>query len=111
MIKILIYVLLFALSTMIVYAWGIIKSQNKQKDLLDILYVKGEKRVIKELKKNNNMTKIQLQNSLKDLKASLFYSRNKIIVTDPKVFTTTLLRSMEEKGIIKCNNGKYNINN
>lgn len=109
MIRILIYILLFAISTMIVYAWGIVKSQNKQKDLLSILYAKGEKKVIKELKKNKNMTKIQLQNSLRDLKASLFYSRNKIIVTDPKVFTTTLLKSMEEKDMIKCDNGKYNI--
>lgn len=101
MIKYIIYILLFALATVIIYSWGIIKSQNKQKDLMSILYSNGQKKIIKKLKQNETISKSDIENTVKDLKASLFYSKNKIVVTDAKLFSKNLIQIMLENGIIE----------
>lgn len=41
------YILLFAIATVIIYIWGMKKEQSKEKELLDNLYKKSEKIVIK----------------------------------------------------------------
>jgi len=57
MIKYIIYVLLFAISTMVIYTWGLIKTRNQSRDLLNILYSKSEKTVLNALKKKGSLTK------------------------------------------------------
>ena len=44
------YVLLFALATMIVYGWGLVRSQRQQGDLMKLLSAKGAAAVRKALK-------------------------------------------------------------
>ena len=46
------YILLFAIATVIIYIWGMKKEQSKEKELLDNLYKKSEKIVIKSFKQN-----------------------------------------------------------
>ena len=48
------YILLFAIATVIICIWGMKKEQSKEKELLDNLYKKSEKIVIKSFKQNKN---------------------------------------------------------
>ena len=47
------YILMFALATVIIFSWGIIKEQNKSKDLMNQLYKKAETKVLKAFKKKS----------------------------------------------------------
>lgn len=106
MLKYLPWVLLMALTTSIVYAWGLSKKQNQSKDLMTLLYDKCSAKVIKALKKNGPMTKDQLEDLLDHTTASLFYSRNRVSVQDPEQFTQSLLQMMEEHHMIKKGTGE-----
>jgi hypothetical protein len=100
------WVLLMALTTAIVYAWGLSKKQNQSRDLMAILYDKCSAKVIKALKKNGSMTKDQLEDLLDHTTASLFYSRNRVAVQDPEQFTKSLLQMMEEHHMIRQGTGE-----
>lgn len=41
------YVLMFAAATMIIYGWGLVKSQRAAKDDTKLLYSKGEAKIKK----------------------------------------------------------------
>lgn len=97
----LIYVFMFAFATMVIYGWGILKSRNKQRDLLNALYSKGNSIILKEIKKNGYITKNEAENALKDVEASLFYSKNRVKVMDTKIFTKELLQVMLKENIIE----------
>ena len=106
MFKIIIYILLFAIATVIIYTWGLFKEKNKPKDLLDILYSKGEKKVIKAFKYKKCLSRKDIEKELINLKASLFYSKNKLIVQDASHFSKVLVGRLLQKGmIVKCSNG------
>ena len=55
MLKYIPYILLFALATMIIYAWGMWRSMRQQQDLSNMLSAKGIAKVKKALKKNGAM--------------------------------------------------------
>lgn len=93
-------ILLFALATAILFAIGMAKERDKQQDLSGKLFLNGEKAVKKALSKNGKMTRMELQQSLKGLKAGLFYSREKAVVNDPVAFSRDLLANMEQRHII-----------
>ena len=56
MLKYIPYILLFALVTMIIYAWGLWRSMRQQQDLSNLLSAKGISKVKKALKKNGAMS-------------------------------------------------------
>ena len=58
------YILLFAIATVIIYIWGMKKEQSKEKELLDNLYKKSEKIVIKSFKQNNTLSRKDIENEL-----------------------------------------------
>ena len=68
------YILLFAIATVIIYIWGMKKEQSKEKELLDNLYKKSEKIVIKSFKQNKTLSRKDIENELTNVKSSLFYS-------------------------------------
>ena len=104
--KTIFYILLFAFVTVIISIWGLIREKNKTNDLLNILYNKAEKKIIKALKSNKTLSKKQIEKELLNLKASLFYSKNKLVVKDPSSFTVVIIGRLLEKGIIvKVSNG------
>lgn len=104
--KTIFYILLFAFVTVIISIWGLIREKNKTNDLLNILYNKAEKKIIKALKSNKSLSKKQIEKELLNLKASLFYSKNKLVVKDPSNFTVVIIGRLLEKGIIvKVSNG------
>lgn len=101
-----IYILLFAIATIIIYIWGLLKEQRKSNDLFDILYRKGEKAVINAFKVKGCLSKKDIENELLNLKSSLFYTKDKLVITDPSHFAKILIGKMLNDGIIlKTSNG------
>ncbi len=60
MLSTLFYILLFAIATVIIYIWGIKKEQSREKELLDNLYKKSEKIVIRSFKQNKTLSPIEI---------------------------------------------------
>lgn len=94
-------ILLFAIVTAILYVWGLKKSLTQQDDLLRILSIKGEKKVLRYLKKNGQITSVQVEKEVNKISASEFYSKRKAVVTDPKTFSKALITEMMNQGTIK----------
>lgn len=99
--KVIIGILSFAVVTSIIYAWGIKKTINQQKELSNMLYSKGAQRVIKKLKNQKVMTKSEIEEEIKEIKISAPFSRKKAIVADKKEFTKTLVQLMIKKGLMR----------
>lgn len=107
-------ILLFAMATVFVYGWGIIKQRNQAGDLSRLLYSKGAARVKKYLKKHDTVTEQELESLMKGLRASLFYSRNQAVVQDTGEFVRQLTAYMQEYHLLvkENSNGKtvYRLN-
>lgn len=97
---ILFYILLFAVATVIIFTWGMVKEKNKSKDLFEILYRKAEKSVLKAFKNKNTLSKKDIENEILNIRASLFYSRDKLIINNPSHFSKVLIGNMLKDGII-----------
>ena len=67
--EIILWVLAFAVVTMIIYGWGLVKSSRQQDDLLAILYRKGEAAIRRALKKKGPMTRAQLEEGLAGIRS------------------------------------------
>lgn len=100
MLKYIPYVLLFALVTIIVYAWGLWRSVRQNQDLSNMLAAKGVSKVKKALRKNKALTLKELEPFVKDLTAKQPFSRQQIAVTDPKEFLNSILPYMVRQKMI-----------
>ena len=96
MLKYIPYILLFALATMIIYAWGLWRSVRQNQDLSNLLAAKGVSKVKKALRKKSGLT-------LKELTAKQPFSRQQIAVTDPKEFLNSILPYMVRQKMITEN--------
>ena len=105
-VKTIIEVLCFALVTMFLYAWGYVKQQRQSEELLREINKKAEKKIMKALKKNGGMTRKELEGELVNLKASLFFSKNKAIIKEPKIISKQILDKMIEEEKIEIDNSK-----
>ena len=100
MLKYIPYVLLFALATMIIYAWGLWRSMRQNQDLSNMLSSKGIAKVKKALRKNKELTAAELEDRVKGLTAKQPFSRQQIAVTDPKEFLGSILPYMVRQKMI-----------
>lgn len=100
MLKYIPYVLLFALVTIIVYAWGLWRSVRQNQDLSNMLAAKGVSKVKKALRKNKALTLKELEPFVKDLTAKQPFSRQQISVTDPEEFLNSILPYMVRQKMI-----------
>lgn len=105
--KYIIYILMFALATVIVFSWGIIKEQNKSRDLMNQLYKKAENNVVKAFKRKDVLSRKDIENEVKNVKASLFYSRDKMVVQNPRSFTKSLINTMINNNVIEKTTDGY----
>ncbi len=106
MLKYIPYVLLFALVTMLIYAWGLWRSVRQNQDLSNLLASKGVAKVKKALRKNRELTSKELEPFVKDLTAKQPFSRQQLAVTDPKEFLGSILPYMvRQKMITEEKNG------
>lgn len=93
-------ILLFAVVTAVLFAIGMVKERDKQQTLSGKLFLKGESAVKKALSKNGKMTRVEIEKCVTGLKAGLFYSKEKAVVSNPVTFTKDLLDQMEQRHII-----------
>ena len=105
--KYIIYILMFAAATVIVFSWGIIKEQNKSRDLMNQLYKKAENNVVKAFKRKDVLSRKDIENEVKNVKASLFYSRDKMVVQNPRSFTKSLINTMINNNVIEKTTDGY----
>lgn len=104
------YVLMFAVATALIYAWGLYKTQRQGQDLSNLLSSKGVSAIQKALKKNGKMTRRELEDTVKDLTAGQPFSGKRLGVTDPRQFVDSLLPYMIRQHLItevKENNKIY----
>lgn len=94
------YVLLFALATAVIYAWGLWRSMRQQQDLSNMLSAKGVSKIKKALRKNGAMTRTDLEPVVSRLTAKQPFSREQIAVTDPKKFLDSILPYMVKQRIV-----------
>ena len=98
---------MFALATVIIFSWGIIKEQNKSRDLMNQLYKKAENNVVKAFKRKDVLSRKDIENEVKNVKASLFYSRDKMVVQNPRSFTKSLINTMINNNVIEKTTDGY----
>lgn len=98
---------MFAAATVIVFSWGIIKEQNKSRDLMNQLYKKAENNVVKAFKRKDVLSRKDIENEVKNVKASLFYSRDKMVVQNPRSFTKSLINTMINNNVIEKTTDGY----
>lgn len=99
--KYILYILMFALATVIIFSWGIIKEQNKSKDLMNQLYKKAETKVLKAFKKKKVLTRKDIENEVKNIRAFLFYSRDEMVVQNTSKFTKNIINTMIKNNLIE----------
>ena len=75
---------LFAIVTMILYGWGIVKQKNQTSDLMNLLFSKGQDKIKKYLKQHEYVTISQVEQICEGLEAKQPFSRNKAVVKDKK---------------------------
>lgn len=109
--KYILYILMFALATVIIFSWGIIKEQNKSKDLMSQLYKKAETKVLKAFNKKQVLTKKDIENEVKNIKASLFYSKDKMIVQNSSSFAKNIINTMISRNLIEKTTEGYVLKN
>lgn len=105
------YILLFAIVTIIISIWGIFKERSKSNDLLDLLYKKSEKAILKAFKNKTTLSKNDIEKELLNIKASLFYSKDKLVINDPSHLTKILIGNMLQDGVIKKTTNGYTLSN
>lgn len=100
-VTIIIGVILFAIATVIVFSWGLVKQKNQSEDLLRLLFSKGASMVKKQLKKKEYITVAEIEKMSKDLSAGFLFSKNRAIVKDTKDYTEKLVAYMIKTGQVK----------
>ena len=95
------YVFLFAIATMIIYGWGLYKSQNAAMDDSKLLYSKGVSKILSELKKKDKLTRAELIKLVTGLQTKRPFSYNFIVVTEPESFADTVIQYMITQKMIE----------
>lgn len=93
-------ILLVAVTFAFLLSWGYIKQQRKNEELLNNLYKKIQSKIMNEFERKEKLSITDIENLIKGTKASLFWSKNKITVTDPRVFIKNMIKDMENEGLI-----------
>lgn len=100
-------IIFFALATMVIYGWGIVKQNNQTEDLMKLLFSKGQSRVNKYLKEKDAVTVKEVEELCAGLQAKAPFSINRAVVKDTKDFVRQLLAYMEKTGQIEKRGAEY----
>ena len=106
---IIIGIILFAIATMIIYSWGLLKQKSQTSDLMNMLFSKGVAKVKKYLKKNSYITISDVEKLSANLEAKMPFSRNRAVVKDKKDFARKLLDYMVKTGQLEQEGGRYQL--
>lgn len=91
---IIIGIILFAIATMIIYSWGLIKQKSQTGDLMNLLFSKGERQIKKYLKDNDYITTADVERMCEGMEAKLPFSGNRAVVKNKKDYAMKLLTYM-----------------
>ena len=106
--KIILYVLLFALATVIIYIWGLKKSLNKSADLERMLLSVCGSKVVRFIKKHGSATKAQIATIILGTKVGPAWSKNKLTVTDGDAAADAVIEFLiSQQFIIKESADRY----
>lgn len=94
-------ILLFAISTSILYIIGIKRRMTEEKRLTDMLINNGAVRVINYLKKHDTITADGIGYLIKEIKAKEFMSSKTAIVQDGRAFQKRIIEFMLERNYIE----------
>ncbi len=100
-------ILFFAIATMIIYGWGVIRQKNQSGDLMKLLFSKGQGRVKKYLKHNSAITLGQAAKLCEGLEARQPFSANRAVVKDTRDFAGQLLAYMVKTGQVEKKGAEY----
>ena len=103
-------IILFAIATMIIYGWGLVKQKNQSTDLMSMLFSKGNAKVKRYLKKNEYITINQIEDLCENIEAKMPFSKNKAVVKNKRDFARQLISYMIKTDQIIEEKGKYKMN-
>lgn len=104
---ILLGIIFFALATMIIYGWGIVKQNNQTEDLMKLLFSKGQSRVNKYLKQKGSITIKEAEKLCEGLEAKAPFSVNRAVVKNTGDFVNQLLAYMVKTGQVEKQGAEY----
>ena len=90
---------LFAIVTMILYGWGIVKQKNQTSDLMNLLFSKGQDKIKKYLKQHEQICE--------GLEAKQPFSRNKAVVKDKRDYAKKLVEYMLKTNQLEQEGSRY----
>ena len=85
--RVILGVLLFAVATAVLYAWGLGKSMDQKTDLARNLLSACGSKVVRYLKKNDTITVKEVARQIEGVSVGQFWSRNKLTVQDAVKFS------------------------
>ncbi|MBB6214200.1 putative transcriptional regulator [Anaerosolibacter carboniphilus] len=100
MTKFIFEVLFFAITITFLLAWGYVKKQRKAEALIDKLYENCEDKILREFEHKEALSEKEIKNVIEGTKASLFWSKNKVIVQDANLVIDTIIERMKKKELI-----------
>ena len=89
-------IILFAIVTMIIYGWGIVKQKNQTKDLIK-----------KYLKQNEYITISQVEQICDGLEAKQPFSQNRAVVKNKQDYAKKLIEYMLKTNQIEKEGSRY----
>ena len=100
-------IVLFAIATMILYGWGIVKQKNQTNDLMNLLFSKGQDKIKKYLKQHEYVTISQVEQICEGLEAKQPFSRNKAVVKDKRDYAKKLVEYMLKTNQLEQEGSRY----
>lgn len=103
-------IVLFALVTAVLYAWGLKKSVDQKEDLYRGLMSACGSRVVRYLKKHGTVTKAEAARLIDGMTVGPFWSRRKIKVQDGKKVSGEVIDFLLQQMYIEpAGNGSYRL--
>ena len=103
-------VLMFAVVTAVLYAWGLSKSLGQQEDLTRNLLSACGSRVVKYLKKHDTITDAGVAEQIEGVTVGQFWSRSKLKVQDGKKVAGQVVDFLlEQQYIERAEKGAYRL--
>lgn len=108
--QIMIGILLFAIATAVLYAWGLSKSVRQQQDMTrNLLHACGS-RVVKYLKKHETVTEKEIAKLIDGVKVGQFWSKHKLRVQDGGKVAGEVIKFLTEQQYIEsAGKGAYRL--
>ena len=108
--RVILGVLLFAVATAVLYAWGLGKSMDQKTDLARNLLSACGSKVVRYLKKNDTITVKEVARQIEGVSVGQFWSRNKLTVQHADKFSRQVVDFLlDQQYIESAGGGSYRL--